>query len=290
MREIRKEGGEATYVTADVSRFDQVKKVADAAVKKFRRIDTWVHLAAVSIYAKFEDTTPEEFRRIVEVNLTGQAYGEMAALPHMKREGRGSLIHISSVEARRALPFQAAYAASKHGIKGFLEALRVELKKDGLDEIGVTEIMPASIDTPLFEKARTRIGVEPKGIPPVYKPERVVDAILRAAEHPEREVFVGGAGRAIAATGRVAPALADTFLSLIGFKGQKTAEAKSSHAGDNLYSPVRGAARVTGKRGSSSGWMGTAILGTAAGGAGMLAYRALRSRKEKDKEMAGRAF
>jgi NAD(P)-dependent dehydrogenase (short-subunit alcohol dehydrogenase family) len=119
VEEIRAEGGEATAVVADTSDFGQVEAVADRAVEQYGRLDTWVHLAAVGLFATFEQTTPEEFERVVDVNLMGQVYGAMAALPHLKREGRGASIHISSVEAKRSFPFHSAYGASKHGIDGF---------------------------------------------------------------------------------------------------------------------------------------------------------------------------
>src|SRR5215203_627771 len=169
VQEIRDKGGEATYVVADTSDFEQVKAVAERAVEEYGRLDTWVHLAAVGLFATFEETTPEEFARVVDVNLMGQVYGGMAALPHLKREGRGALIHVSSVEAKRSLPFHSAYGASKHGIDGFLEALRVELKHEGWP-IGVTQLLPATINTPFFDKARTKLGVKPVAPPPIYQP------------------------------------------------------------------------------------------------------------------------
>jgi NAD(P)-dependent dehydrogenase (short-subunit alcohol dehydrogenase family) len=119
VEEIRAEGGEATMAIADTSEFDQVKAVADRAVEQYGRLDTWVHLAAVGLFATFEQTTPQEFERVVDVNLMGQVYEAMAALPHLKREGCGALIHISSVEAKCSFPFHSAYGASKHGIDGF---------------------------------------------------------------------------------------------------------------------------------------------------------------------------
>src|SRR5215207_210321 len=131
VEEIRGEGGEAIAVPADTSEFDQVKAVADRAVEEYGSLDTWVHLAAVGLFATSEQTTPEEFARVIDVNLRGQVYGAMAALPHLKREGRGALIHVSSMSAKRSIPLQSAYCASKHGIDGFLEALRVELKHEG---------------------------------------------------------------------------------------------------------------------------------------------------------------
>jgi NAD(P)-dependent dehydrogenase (short-subunit alcohol dehydrogenase family) len=165
VEEIRRDGGQASAVTADVADYDQVQAVAAAAVQQYGRLDTWVHLAAVSVYATFEETTLEEFRQVIDVNLIGQIHGAKAALPYLRREGRGALIHVSSIEAERALPYQAAYAASKHGVKGFLESLRTELQHEGIP-ISVTNIMPATINTPFFNKARTKIGTKPRGCPP----------------------------------------------------------------------------------------------------------------------------
>src|ERR671915_1485228 len=109
VEDIRGAGGEATAVVAEVTDFDQVKAVADTAAERYGRLDTWVHLVAVSIFAPFEETTPEEFRRVVEIDLVGQSYGAMAALPHIRREGRGALVHISSVVGKRSAPLQSAY-------------------------------------------------------------------------------------------------------------------------------------------------------------------------------------
>src|ERR671932_530928 len=107
--EIRGNGGQATAVLTEVTDFEQVKGVAERAVEEYGRLDTWVHLAAVGLFATFEDTTPDEFARVVDVNLMGQVYGAMAALPHIKREGGGALIHVSSMGAKRSIPLQSAY-------------------------------------------------------------------------------------------------------------------------------------------------------------------------------------
>src|SRR5688500_857376 len=183
VEEIRREDGEAIAVPADTSGFDQVKAVADRAVEVYGRLDTWVHLTAVGLFATFEETTPEEFRRVIDVNLMGQVYGAMAALPQIKREGGGALIHVSSMGAKRSIPLQSAYCASKHGIDGFLESLRVELRREKLP-ISVTQVMPATINTPFFDKARTKLGVKPVAPPPIYQPGIVSEAILHAAENP----------------------------------------------------------------------------------------------------------
>ncbi|HVD43992.1 MAG TPA: SDR family oxidoreductase [Rubrobacter sp.] len=239
VEKIRAEGGDASYVVAEVTDFDQVKAVADRAVEEYGRLDTWVHLAAVGLFATFEQTTPEEFERVIDVNLMGQVYGAMAALPHIKREGRGTLIHISSMGAKRSIPLQSAYCASKHGIDGFLEALRVELKHEGWP-ISVTQVMPATINTPFFDKARTKLGVKPVAPPPIYGPNIVADAILHAAENPARDLVVGGAARAVISTQTVSPRLLDAVLKRVGFEVHYTDEPKPADAPDNLFGPIEG--------------------------------------------------
>jgi NAD(P)-dependent dehydrogenase (short-subunit alcohol dehydrogenase family) len=239
VEEIRREGGEAIAVPADTSEFEQVKAVADRAVEEYGRLDTWVHLAAVGLFATFEQTTPEEFERVIAVNLMGQVYGAMAALPHIKREGRGTLIHISSMGAKRSIPLQSAYCASKHGIDGFLEALRVELKHEGWP-ISVTQVMPATINTPFFDKARTKLGVKPVAPPPIYGPNIVADAILHAAENSARDLVVGGAARAVISTQTVSPRLLDAVLERVGFEVHYTDEPKPADAPDNLFGPIEG--------------------------------------------------
>jgi NAD(P)-dependent dehydrogenase (short-subunit alcohol dehydrogenase family) len=240
VQEIRDTGGEAIAVPADTSEFDQVKAVADRAVEEYGRLDTWVHLAAVGLFATFEQTTPEEFRRVIDVNLMGQVYGAMAALPHLKREGRGALFHISSVEAKRSFPFHSAYGASKHGIDGFLEALRVELKHEGWP-ISVTQVMPGTINTPFFDKGRTKLGVKPVGVPPIYEPQTVANLILYAAENPTRDLVSGGAAQALIVNQRLSPRMLDAILATrAGFSPQKTDEPRSEEDPDNLYAPIQG--------------------------------------------------
>jgi NAD(P)-dependent dehydrogenase (short-subunit alcohol dehydrogenase family) len=245
--EIRGLGGEARVVVADVSEFEQVEAVAQSTVEEYGRLDTWVHLAAAGLFARFDQTEPEEFRRVVDVDPMGQVYGAMAALPHIKREGRGALVHISSVVGKRAAPLQSAYSASKHGVEGFLESLRVELLRDGWGTIGVTNVIPAAINTPFFTKARTKLGVKPKGFPPIYQPGVVVDAILYSAEKAPREIVAGGAGKGMLLTQRLSPRLMDTLMVRGGFGSQITDEPKSSADPDGLFAPMNGQNRTEGE-------------------------------------------
>ncbi len=251
VKEIEHLGGEAIAISADVADFSQVQAIAQKTVDRFGRLDTWVHTAATSVFARFEQITPEEFKRVIEVNLMGQVYGAMAALPHLRREGQGALIHITSMEARRSLPLQSAYSASKHGIEGFLESLRVELRHDGVP-ISVTNVMPATINTPFYNKGLTKLGMQPTGVPPYYQPDLVANAIVYVAEHPTRDIIVGDVGRALDVMQKLSPALVDTFLTLIGVEGQYTKIPKLESDPNNLYEPIEGYDRSTGDFGDKT--------------------------------------
>ena len=250
--EIRGLGGQATSVVADVSEFEQVETVARVAVEEYGRLDTWVHLAAVGLFASFDRTRPEEFRRVVDVDLMGQVYGAMAALPRIKGEGRGALVHVSSVVGKRSVPLQSAYCASKHGVDGFLESLRVELMHEGWKNIGVTNVMPAAINTPFFTKARTKLGVKPKGFPPVYQPGVVADAILHSAEEAPREMVAGGAGKGMLLGQRLSPRLMDALMVRGGFGSQMTKAPKSAVDPDGLFAPMEGQDRAEGEFGEQA--------------------------------------
>lgn len=248
--EIRSSAGEVTSVIADVTVLEQVKAIADKAVEVYGRLDTWVHVPGIAVFAPFDQTTPEEFQRIIDVTLMGQVYGAMAALPHLKREGRGALIHLSSMEGRRSLPLQSAYSAAKHGVEGFIEAMRVELRHDGFP-ISVTSIKPAVINTPFWNNARTRLGVKPSGVPPFYDPRLVADAIVYTASHPTRDFLVGDSAKMLDALQRISPGLADSLLLLIGIPLQRFSnQPKSEDAPDNFYEPILENTQVDGDYGS----------------------------------------
>lgn len=245
--EIRAEGGLATAVVADVSDLAQVEAVAETAVATYGRIDTWVNLAGVALFAPFEHTTVEEFRRVIDVNLMGQVHGTKAALPHLRRDG-GSLVCVSSMGAKRGIPLQTAYCASKHAIDGFVESLRVELQHDRVP-VNVVNVMPATIDTPLFDNARTKLGVKPTAPPPVYDVDVVVDAIVYAAQHPSRDIVVGGAAKALIVLESLAPRFLDAVLSRVGYRLHYTRDPKPEGSPDNLFAPVAGHDTARGTRG-----------------------------------------
>lgn len=236
LEDVRSLGAEdALAVPCDVTRPERLEEVVRRAEEAFGRIDTWVQAAAVSVYATAEQTTPDEFRRVIEVNLLGQIHGALAALPALRRAGGGALIEISSAEAEIALPYQSAYAASKHGMSGFLRSLRMELRAEGAP-ISVTQVMPAGIDTPLFMNARSKLGVLPKPTAPVYDPDVVADQVLWAAEHPAGDLFAGGAGWAFAWFRRMAPGPYEALMARVGMPAQRSGIPEGPAAADNLES------------------------------------------------------
>lgn len=247
VEEIRRDGGEAVHVVADVADPHQVEQIAETALQTFGRIDTWVNNAGVALYGRALDLDLVDMRRQFDVLYWGTVYGCRTAVPHLRENG-GALINVASVLADWAVPLQANYSAAKHAVKGFTNALRVELKAEDLP-ISVTLIKPTSIDTPLFDKAKSLLGVEPQPVPPVYAPEIVAQAILECAQKPVRELNVGGSGRAMSAAEAMSPRLMELALENVGFESQKTDIPTSG--GNNLFNHLP---HDGGERGSN--WQG----------------------------------
>lgn len=202
-RDIERAGGEALDVVADVGERAQVQAIAERAIARFGRIDTWVNNAGSSIFGRLEEVSDADSRRLFDTNFWGVVHGSLAAAPHLKASG-GVLINLGSVASDFAFPLQGMYCASKHAIKGFTDALRLELEEDGAD-VAVTLVKPAAIDTPFPAHARNYTDREPKLPPPVYRTEEVAEAILHAATHPRRDIYVGGGGRLMSAAQSIAP-------------------------------------------------------------------------------------
>jgi short-subunit dehydrogenase len=232
--EIKGAGGEAAYVVADVADEDDVRRIAETAVQHFGGFDTWVNNAGVSIYGKMMEVKVKDQRRLFETNFWGTVYGSYVAAEHLKRRGGGALINIGSTLSDRAIPIQGIYSASKHAVKGFTDALRMELEAEGVP-ISVTLIKPAAIDTPYPHHAKNYLESEPTLPPPVYAPEVVAEAILYCAEHPEREVFAGGGGKALSAAEKYAPRLTDKIMEWTMIDMQKSGRPPRRRGDNGLY-------------------------------------------------------
>jgi short-subunit dehydrogenase len=234
--EINASGGEAVYVVADVAKPEDVKKISEKAVERFGGFDTWVNNAGVSIYGRLLDVSDEDHRRLFETNFWGVVNGSCVAAEHLQGRG-GALINIGSTLSDRAIPLQGMYCASKHAVKGFTDALRMELEEEGAP-ISVTLVKPAAIDTPYKEHAKNYLPTEPENPPPVYAPEVVARTILHCAEHPVRDVFAGGGGKMLSALDHYAPRLLDQVMGLTFFDLQQSEKPERDRADHGLYHPT----------------------------------------------------
>jgi short-subunit dehydrogenase len=209
--EIREAGGKADHVAADVGKREDMKRVVDTVVERHGGFDTWVNDAGVGIYATLEETTDEDHHKIFQTNYWGVVYGSLEALRHLRERG-GALINIGSISSEMPAPILSAYTASKHAVKGFTDSLRLELMHDRAP-VSVTLIKPSGIHTPFGEHAKNYKEDRSQVPPPVYHPKLVARAILRAAEHPIRDITVGASGAAQIALARHMPKLADRLFS-----------------------------------------------------------------------------
>jgi NAD(P)-dependent dehydrogenase (short-subunit alcohol dehydrogenase family) len=238
-REIEEQGGQSLAVPTDVTHDNDVRRLCEAAVRRFGGFDTWVNNAGVSIYGRIEEVSLEDQRQLFETNFWGLVYGSKVAVEHLRHRG-GALINVGSVLSDRAIPLQGMYSASKHAVKAFTDALRMELERDGVP-VSVTLVKPSAINTPYTVHARNYLDAEPQNPPPVYAPELVARAILRSAQVPTRDVVIGGGGRAITMAGIYAPRLIDRVMEWTMFGLQKSNRKSVGHhdalyhAGDDLH-------------------------------------------------------
>ena len=203
--ELTRSGGRAIHVVADVSKPEDVRAIAQAARDRFGGFDTWVNNAGIGIYGKIAENSVDDMRKLFDTNFWGVVYGSMEAVAFLRDHG-GALINIGSNVSDQAVPLLGIYSASKHAVKGFTDSLRMELHADDAP-VSVTLIKPGPIDTPFPLNARNYLTSEPRHVPPVYSPETVARAILRAAESPVREVFIGAGGKMNVMLGHYLPHL-----------------------------------------------------------------------------------
>ncbi len=295
--EITQAGGTAMHVVADVADEAAMRDVANATVERFGRIDTWVGGAAISVYGRAWEIPAHEYAEVMRVNWLGQVHGALAALPHLRQSG-GSLICIGSVESVRAVPLHAPYTASKAALRTFCDSLRMDLEAEKSD-VAVTLIMPGPIDTPFFEHSRSYAEGAPKPPQPVYSPESVADAIMHAAEHPRREIVVGGAGFGFIAGQKFAPRLTDKLMTARQAMLRMQQADLPPGGPDNVDGPVPGSGSERGGHGGRRS-LQTAVttarpvvkraVGLGAAAAGLVATRlAARAEEARARNAAGPA-
>jgi NAD(P)-dependent dehydrogenase (short-subunit alcohol dehydrogenase family) len=238
-REVEDLGGKALVLPLDVSAADQVELAASEVEEKLGPIDVWVNNAMVSVFSPVREMTAEEYRRVTEVTYLGSVYGALAALRRMLPRDRGSIVQVGSALAYRGIPLQSAYCGAKHAIQGFCDSLRTELIHDG-SRVRLTEVHLPAINTPQFGWVKSRLPRKPQPVPPIYQPEVAARAIIWAAHHDRREVWVGWPTIKAIAGNRIAPGYADRYLAKNGYESQQYDGLADPHRAYNLWEPVPG--------------------------------------------------
>jgi len=215
--ELQGEGARVAWAVADVADYDALAEAADKCSRLFGGFDTWINNAGVSIIGSVLDTTLEDQRRLFETNYWGVVNGSTIAAQHLRaRPGGGAIINVGSTLSDAPAPIRGAYSASKHAVKGFTNALRMELMHattQGGAPISLSLVKPAAVDSPYDRRARNLAGYAAQSPQPVYATHVVADAILWCAVHPTREITVGGGGRLIAAFYSALPGIAEPLFA-----------------------------------------------------------------------------
>ncbi|MFE9290239.1 SDR family oxidoreductase [Streptomyces olivaceus] len=240
--EVREAGGRALPLVVDVADPDAVEAAAARVEEELGPIDVWVNAAFSTVFAPVEEIRPEELRRATEVTYFGFVHGTQAALRRMTPRDRGAIVQVGSALARRSVPLQAVYCGAKHAIQGFTESLRCELLHDR-SGVRVTMVQMPGLNTPQFSWVLSRLPRHPRPVAPVYQPEVAAEAVLHAADHPERrEYWVGGSTVATLLGQMLFPGLLDRYLGRTGYDGQQTARPVDASRPVNLYEPADGGA------------------------------------------------
>lgn len=248
--ECRRLGAGAVAVETDVSRHEEVERLARRAVEAFGGFDVWVNNAGVIAFGRIDETPAEDHEQVIRTNLCGTLFGAREAVRHFRARGRGILINVSSIVSHLAQAYSTAYTASKWGVTGLAETLRAELRDQ--PEIQVCTVMPAFIDTPLFEHGANYMGREAQPSDPVYSPERVAEAIVGLIDKPQAEIVVGDAGRVLTASHKLMPELTNRLVAAQAERAMFADRPRAPGSG-NLHAPG-------GSRGATGGWQERSLV------------------------------
>ncbi len=236
-KEVEGLGAEAMIIPLDVSDPVAVEAAAEKVENEWGPIDVWVNNAMNSVFAEFKDIRPEEFKRVTEVTYLGQVYGTMSALKRMLPRNKGSIILVGSALAYRGIPLQSAYCGAKHGIQGFYDSLRCELMHQK-SNVKISMIQLPAMNTTQFGWVLSKLPNKPRPMGKIYEPEVAAEAILFAAAHKRRSIWVGFPTYEAIIGNKIAPWFADWKLAKSGFDGQQTNEPAEPDRKNNVWQPV----------------------------------------------------
>ena len=202
------QGSQAIAVPCDVTDRAQIEALAQAAVARFGRIDTWINNAGIGMFGRLDETSEADARRLFDVNFWSLVNGSLIALPYLKQNS-GALINLGSEVSEGSVALQGMYGATKHAVKGFNDALRIEVEEVDKAPVSVVLIQPQAVDTPFPQHAFNTMEQEPKLPSPMIEPWQVAEAILKSATDPERFVKVGPVSKMDTLMAKFMPSMAD---------------------------------------------------------------------------------
>lgn len=235
-REVEEAGGHALALPADTADPDAIEAAAEAVERQFGPIDVWVNAAMVTVYSPVHQMTPEEYRRVTEVTYLGYVHGTLAALKRMRPRDRGVIVQVGSAMAYRSIPLQSAYCGAKAAIRGFTDSLRSELIHDK-SRVHLTMVQLPGLNTPQFDWGKSRLPRNVRPVAPVYQPEVAAEAIVWAARHRRREIWVGLPTIKAILAQRIAPGFGDWYAARVAYSGQQLDEPANPSRPDNLWGP-----------------------------------------------------
>lgn len=239
-REVESRGARAIAISVDVADAAAVEKAAGEIEDALGPIDIWVNNAMTTVFSPFVEITPDEFKRATEVTYLGVVYGTLSALRRMKKRNRGVIVQVGSALAYRSIPLQSPYCGAKHAIRGFTDSLRSELIHDR-SAVRLSMVQMPALNTPQFDWCKTRLPRQPQPVPPIFQPEVAARAIVWAARHPRREVWVGWPSVKAIFANKWIPGLLDRYLAKTCYSGQQTDEPiDAAQRPANLFEPVEG--------------------------------------------------
>lgn len=238
-KEVEALGGTGLPLAADVASPEQVEHAASQVEDQLGPIDIWVNNAMTSVFASFKDIAAEEFKRVTEVTYLGTVYGTSAALSRMLPRNSGVIVQVGSALSDRSIPLQSAYCGAKHGIRGFTDSIRCELRHDK-SKVHITMVQMPALNTPQFAWVKSRLPNRPQPVPPIFQPEVAADAVVWAAHHRRRELYVGVSTVKAMWGNHFFAGLLDRYLSGKGYDAQQTDEPERKDRPDNLWHPVSG--------------------------------------------------
>jgi len=236
--EIRRAGGTAMVLPLDVADAAAVEEAAARVEAEWGRIDVWVNCAMATVFAPVKDTTPDEYRRVTEVTYLGYVHGTLAALKRMLPRDEGTIVQIGSALAYRSIPLQSAYCAAKAAIRGFTDSLRSELIHDG-SHVKLTMVQLPAVNTPQSIRQRNKLDRQAQPVPPLFSPESIAELVVRAAEHPLREMLIGRPTFQAVWAQKLVPGLLDLYLGKYGYESQLIDQPNRQH-GDILCETLPG--------------------------------------------------